>query len=218
MNGLVYGAIPAAIDFRNSSTTYTTRQDGTPERGLRSVFLATFSHMEPYPPPEEASLYQNVPGACRRGLHEMTDENVQMKNGWRMCRECVRANRKRDYAKNQERRSEYVKQWRLENTEKTRVYARLAYVSLRADMEAAKAHPCLDCHGSFPPECMDFDHVRGEKLLDPSRARSLPQFMAEIEKCELICSNCHRIRTRRRSLAASPHATRDPSSYVEEAA
>ncbi|MDP4236659.1 MAG: thiamine pyrophosphate-dependent dehydrogenase E1 component subunit alpha, partial [Bacteroidota bacterium] len=30
-------------------------------------------------------------------------------------------------------------------------------------MRELKTKPCLDCGNSFPPECMDFDHVRGEK-------------------------------------------------------
>ena len=66
-----------------------------------------------------------------------------------------------------------------------------------------KDHPCKDCKHRFPPECMDFDHVRGKKLFGigtggnghPSRERVLE----EIKKCELVCANCHRIRTKKRA-------------------
>jgi hypothetical protein len=46
---------------------------------------------------------------------------------------------------------------------------------------------------------MDFDHVRGEKLFDVSRmvgpGLSLELIKAEIAKCDVVCANCHRIRT-----------------------
>ena len=57
----------------------------------------------------------------------------------------------------------------------------------------------MDCGGSFPPVCMDFDHVRGEKLFNiGSEARGgvgWERILAEVAKCELVCANCHRIRT-----------------------
>lgn len=67
-------------------------------------------------------------------------------------------------------------------------------------LTALKNHPCMDCKNVFPPECMDFDHVRGKKLFNVSKmvGRSLTTFYAEIAKCELVCANCHRTRTRRR--------------------
>lgn len=63
-----------------------------------------------------------------------------------------------------------------------------------------KASPCGDCGHSFPPECMDFDHIDpSTKLFDVSQAavggRSVESVELEIAKCRLICSNCHRIRT-----------------------
>ena len=59
-------------------------------------------------------------------------------------------------------------------------------------------HCCMDCDGRFPPECMDFDHVRGDKAFTISNSvitRSLEEIKAEIEKCDLVCANCHRVRT-----------------------
>ena len=61
-----------------------------------------------------------------------------------------------------------------------------------------KNQPCLDCHKKFPPECMDFDHVYGEKIMNVSQMlmQSVVRIINEISKCEVVCSNCHRIRSR----------------------
>lgn len=63
-------------------------------------------------------------------------------------------------------------------------------------MRSLKNSPCMDCGGRFPPECMDFDHARGEKKFALSAARTTPEkLMEEAAKCDLVCANCHRTRT-----------------------
>lgn len=74
--------------------------------------------------------------------------------------------------------------------------------ALADKVEAIKAAAsCADCGGSFPPECMDFDHL-GDKVdgvaTMVSRTKPWEEIEAEIAKCELVCANCHRIRTKRR--------------------
>lgn len=56
---------------------------------------------------------------------------------------------------------------------------------------------CMDCNMLWPHVALDFDHVEGIKIVEISRAKrqTLSKVMAEIDKCDLICSNCHRIRT-----------------------
>ena len=56
---------------------------------------------------------------------------------------------------------------------------------------------CEDCKKAFPPCVLDFDHVRGEKLfsIGTATARSLSSLMEELQKCEIVCANCHRVRT-----------------------
>lgn len=67
-------------------------------------------------------------------------------------------------------------------------------------IKAAKGRPCIDCGGSFPAICMDFDHIaeRGPKLFNISdiAGRKPATVGAELAKCDVICSNCHRTRTR----------------------
>jgi hypothetical protein len=61
-----------------------------------------------------------------------------------------------------------------------------------------KNHPCIDC-GNSDLRVLDFDHVRGEKVEDVSHAVrnnwSIIKIQKEIDKCEVRCSNCHRIVT-----------------------
>lgn len=69
-----------------------------------------------------------------------------------------------------------------------------------------KRAPCKDCEGTYPPECMDFDHL-GDKLDNVSRivqGGSMGKLKREVAKCDLVCANCHRVRTsnRRRGLPA----------------
>ncbi len=68
--------------------------------------------------------------------------------------------------------------------------------------------PCVDCGGVFHPEAMHFDHrPESGKEFDVgfgngrySRARVL----AEIAKCDLVCANCHAVRTYDRRGVAQP--------------
>lgn len=81
------------------------------------------------------------------------------------------------------------------------MYARRAARDI-AYVNTLKAAPCSDCGGTFPPCAMDFDHVRGEKRRGIAAAigRSRAALLRELEKCELVCANCHRIRTHIRRL------------------
>jgi len=54
---------------------------------------------------------------------------------------------------------------------------------------------CVDCGYNTHHVALDFDHVDGEKELNVCNAKSIAQAKKEIEKCEVVCSNCHRIRT-----------------------
>jgi len=64
--------------------------------------------------------------------------------------------------------------------------------------EYLKEHHCVDC-GNSNILVLDFDHVRGEKITNISKmvsnGSSLRTLLREIEKCEIRCSNCHRIVT-----------------------
>lgn len=73
---------------------------------------------------------------------------------------------------------------------------------------------CCDCHRSYHPEVMEFDHVRGEKrecvsVMVYRQGFSISEIKKEIEKCDIVCANCHRMRT---VLRKSSHSGRAPGS------
>jgi hypothetical protein len=59
--------------------------------------------------------------------------------------------------------------------------------------------PCTDCGGSFPPEALQWDHRPGTikvgEISDGLKNRSRAMILEEIAKCDLVCANCHAIRT-----------------------
>lgn len=63
-----------------------------------------------------------------------------------------------------------------------------------------RGQPCIDC-GESDPTVLEFDHVRGTKAGEVSVMAALPvspvRLLAEIDKCDVRCANCHRRRTRR---------------------
>ena len=105
------------------------------------------------------------------------------------CRSCRSAYGKEHYAANRQR---YIDQ------------ARVSKEALRLDrtrflLEFFKGHPCVDC-GEGDPVVLEFDHL-GDKSF--SIGAKLVHFawqtiLEEIEKCEVVCANCHRRRTARR--------------------
>ncbi len=61
--------------------------------------------------------------------------------------------------------------------------------------------PCADCGRTFKPHQMDFDHRDpATKLFNVMTGRAMlmstAKVLAEVAKCDIVCVNCHRIRTR----------------------
>jgi hypothetical protein len=66
-------------------------------------------------------------------------------------------------------------------------------------VDAAKSVPCADCGVQYPPYVMQFDHLGDNKDSNVSamvnKARPIKVIQAEIDKCEVVCANCHAQRT-----------------------
>ena len=97
----------------------------------------------------------------------------------------------------------YYRTHKASEAKKARQRMKQRRVALYARIDAIKeSTPCADCKECFPAVCMDFDHHRGDKTANVSRlvneGYSLERIEGEIAKCELVCANCHRVRTRDR--------------------
>jgi hypothetical protein len=63
---------------------------------------------------------------------------------------------------------------------------------------------CADCGYREHPAALEFDHRPGEEKLfnigEQMGNRSMDVLWAEIAKCDVVCSNCHNIRTHTRRI------------------
>lgn len=101
-----------------------------------------------------------------------------------VCKDCQHIQSRKHYEKN----TDAVKARAAETKRKAReeaerfVYDYLSYST------------CADC-GEYDFAVLTFDHVRGKKRMDISRmvseGYSIEAIRAEIELCEVVCSNCH---------------------------
>lgn len=92
------------------------------------------------------------------------------------------------------------KAWRQRNHEKHVSRARGFHDKRRSFLNELKNKPCNDCGKLFPPYVMHFDHRDPSmkyKSISSLIYRSMETIMTEIAKCDLVCANCHAIRTYR---------------------
>jgi hypothetical protein len=116
------------------------------------------------------------------------------------CRPCVKAYSREHYQAN---RQDYIDRAKVSNAE--------LRGRKRALVQELRSRPCMDCGGSFPTCCMQFDHRKGRSITGRNSPEtianvtksttSLAALQAELEKCDVVCANCHAIRTHARRQA-----------------
>jgi len=109
------------------------------------------------------------------------------------CKKCSRLYVKKHYDKN---RGYYLDKAKARN-EKIRNDARKYLYS------HLLKHPCVDC-GEGNILVLEFDHIdRDSKFVEVSRiirlTGSIKKLVEEINKCDVRCANCHRIKTAKES-------------------
>lgn len=100
------------------------------------------------------------------------------------------------YKINAEKMRAYRKKWYGENKGKQKALVLDRKRRLRKWLwEYKKTLKCKLCPEDHPA-CLDFHHQTDDKLVDVANIEShgfgLKKLMAEISKCEVLCSNCHR--------------------------
>lgn len=103
------------------------------------------------------------------------------------CKECHSKYRREHYLAN---KAKYIKKAHTRKVaERMKIAEKIAQI---------KSVPCTDCGKTFHHCAMDFDHVENNKVANVSRLAldsTWERVKQEIDKCEVVCSNCHRIRT-----------------------
>ncbi len=129
---------------------------------------------------------------CVNG-HEFTPENTGVRPlarnpsiNHRYCKECQKLRcRKRDK--------------KDPTSRKARVNSnKLLMRKKKAQLVKYKGGSCLDCGGIFPACCYHFDHRNPlEKVSGIAQIMHRPMEFIKLEadKCDLVCANCHAIRT-----------------------
>lgn len=104
------------------------------------------------------------------------------------CKKCVRKSGRKHYENN--------KEYYIQKSDRRKK-------EIQELIQEKKECPCTDCKKRFPFYVMDFDHREGEeKDFIVSRGwltGSKKRVLDEIAKCDVVCANCHRIRTYRRN-------------------
>lgn len=110
----------------------------------------------------------------------------------------------------------YARLWRKRNLARARAAVRKSYEKHKAKRLAKqkiqylaqcrwfnrlKNVPCFDCGYKYPRCVMEFDHTRGVKkynITGMAGGYKRETIQKEIDKCDVVCANCHNIRTHRR--------------------
>lgn len=94
---------------------------------------------------------------------------------------------RKHYLANKEKMKERAKEWTKKQIAKNKEYIRNFLLD----------HPCVNC-GNDDIRVLEFDHMR-DKVADISYATfagwSTERLQEEIDKCQIRCANCHRIKT-----------------------
>lgn len=97
--------------------------------------------------------------------------------------------------KNPNRSREYMLKWRMENPDEKQRTIEFRRNNKKLAIEYLGGK-CIKCNGVFHPDVYDFHH-KDEKEKDICVAKLLGRkfegIKEELDKCILVCANCHRV-------------------------
>ena len=114
-------------------------------------------------------------------------KSKKTKSGYNsLCKECESKTQKEWYTNNKERVLDRVKISNKKIREKIREYIK----------EYLSSNPCVNC-GENDIVVLEFDHLRDKhkNITQLLRNTSIRLVKEEIEKCQVLCANCHRRKT-----------------------
>ena len=122
---------------------------------------------------------------CEKDLHLFSASKKTKDKHSFWCRACFKAHWEKRYYENHE-------QYRNSHNESRE---KLREQNARKVFEYLTKHPCITC-GESDPVVLEFDHrSRSDKIESVSimvRNSSWKRIESEIEKCDVLCANCHR--------------------------
>lgn len=121
-----------------------------------------------------------------KSLSDFNFKNKEKGTYGSYCRQCCHLYTRKHYVENKK----YYKDKAGRARERKKGYIR-----------TKKERPCMDCGGIFPYYVMDFDHRdMGTKVKEMNKMynESWEAIAEELKKCDVVCANCHRMRTYRR--------------------
>lgn len=101
-------------------------------------------------------------------------------------------------AANKEKYTAYHREYKKSHAAQTKRIAREGALRRKDFLWGLKHNPCADCGDIFPAPAMDFDHIDSETKYNVASEFSPENLVKEVSKCQLVCANCHRIRTWKR--------------------
>jgi len=129
-------------------------------------------------------------GRCLQDLNLEFFNTKNKKNGKEIkqsfCKKCNSENLKEHYKKNKQKYLDKNKKFKKENQKKL--------------LEFLQDKECKDC-GLKDCRVFEFDHLSDKKanIAHVLSGWCWESLLVEINKCEIVCCNCHRLRTLKRS-------------------
>lgn len=118
---------------------------------------------------------------------------------------CANCHALRTYAALLERRRRSTREEWTPGTSRYIARKRAHSRASAAMLNALHDVPCAACGRRFPPCVMQFDHrdpTTKKFVISQKRTAGHATLLAEVAKCDIVCTNCHRDRTYKRRMAA----------------
>ncbi len=91
------------------------------------------------------------------------------------------------------------REWYARNRDEQNARMREKARATKAELVAMKGGSCVDCGFAGDPVCFHFDHrdpwEKEGRVQDFTQKGNRTALLVELEKCDLVCANCHAIRT-----------------------